>query len=656
MSKGRFDALLSNFRVGTRSLKSTLAFYFVPISVIPVLFISVYATKVFEENTLQSLKTRAASERDALVGEIRSREEALQNEARKLAQSNELTTALAARQKPQIEKLLADGNESFSWRVFATNGDLLGSRLVGNDKRVSYLPKETLKKLQGRQDYMERFFSEDGGAVVTISRRQIRSRGRTVGFIEGQYRLGHTELGDLRARKQLDVVFLNRDLTAGAASFALSTEALKKFSALPFRAGDSSPFFVSLGSGRFAVFLNELPSPLTKKRPWGYFALFLSMEAADATMDKLKAAMVSVTALLGLSAVLLIFVFSNRVVQPIEMLVVGMKRMKTGRVEQLPNIDSAYEIEYLVRSFNEMTRNVIDARTALEQKLTELRSANEEIKDAQGALVQNAKMISLGQIVAGVAHELNNPIAFIYSNMHHLSTYVEKIQQWRDAEAKYRDKLPADAQHELDELEKKLEIDFILKDMVELTRSCVDGAKRTKDIVLGLRSFSRVEQSSFAIVDIHEGLRGTMRLLASEFRDRVTIHEEFGAIPEVECNLSQLNQVFMNLLSNASHAISHRGDIWVRTKVWNQDRIAIEIEDNGSGMSAEVVEKIFDPFFTTKKVGKGTGLGLSIAYGLIQKHQGRIDVQSLPGKGTLFRILLPVRQAATTSTQAPSRA
>jgi two-component system, NtrC family, sensor kinase len=645
----RFDSVLSKFRVGTRSLKSTLALYFIPISVIPVLFISIYATKVFEENTLQALKTRAASERDSLVAEVRSREEALQSEARKLASSNELQAAIALKQTAKLDKVLDEGSVGFSWRLYKPSGELLASRLSLSDKQVSYLPKEGVQKLESKHETLERFFAPDGNGMITFSRRAVRAKGKLIAILEGQSRLGRAELAELRSRKQLDVVFLNRDLSAGAASFALSNEAMKKFSALPYVPGQTEPLFVSLGSDRFGVFIYELPSPLSRKKPWGYFGLFLSMTAADASMQKLKAAMVSVTALLGLTAVLLIFIFSNRIVQPVEMLVVGMKRMKTGRVEHIPSIDSAYEIEYLIHSFNEMSRNVLDARRALEQKLVELHDKNEEIKNTQGTLVQSAKMISLGQIVAGVAHELNNPIAFIYSNMHHLSSYVEKIQQWRDAFKQYQSHLPESARQELEELEKKLEIDFILKDMVELTKSCVDGAKRTKDIVLGLRSFSRVEEASFSIVDLHEGLKGTIRLLSSEFRDRIKVHEEFGAVPPVECNLSQINQVFMNLLSNAAHAISHRGDIWVRTKTWEGDRVAIEIEDNGSGMPPDVLEKIFDPFFTTKKVGKGTGLGLSIAYGLVQRHGGQIDAQSISGKGTLFRILLPIRQTASRS-------
>lgn len=367
------------------------------------------------------------------------------------------------------------------------------------------------------------------------------------------------------------------------------------------------------------------------------------MSHLDSTISKLKVALIYLTALLILTASLLIFIFSKRLVRPIEILVTAMKKIKAGRIEQIPFVESAYEIEYLIRSFNEMARNISAAKRALELKLEELHRANQEIKTTQGHLVQSAKMISLGQIVAGVAHELNNPIGFIYSNMHHLTEYLDRIQKLIEQYRQQRNDLAPNHRSEIEKLEDEMDIDFVLKDMEDLTRSCMEGAKRTKDIVLGLRTFSRMDESTFRPEDIHEGLKSTLRLLATEFKDRIQLHEQYGELPAVECSLSQMNQVFMNLLSNAAQAIQGKGDIWVRTSV-QDDKVRIEIEDSGAGIPKEHLEKIFDPFFTTKKVGEGTGLGLSIAYGLVQKHRGTISVYSELGKGTRFVILIPVRQ------------
>jgi signal transduction histidine kinase len=152
-----------------------------------------------------------------------------------------------------------------------------------------------------------------------------------------------------------------------------------------------------------------------------------------------------------------------------------------------------------------------------------------------------------------------------------------------------------------------------------------------------------MDESVFKYTDLHEGIKSTVRLLNTEFKNRIIVHQEFGEIPEVECSPTQINQVFMNLLANAAQAIVGRGNIWIRTRAV-RDSVEVQIEDSGTGMSPETVSQIFDPFFTTKKVGEGTGLGLSIAYGLIQKHNGKIDVKSQVGKGTVFTVVIPVSQ------------
>lgn len=443
------------------------------------------------------------------------------------------------------------------------------------------------------------------------------------------------------------MVLVARDFKIFTGSLALSSAQLSQFATKSLQtqlAGVREPVELSIGGSRYAAFLFDLPAGKVKN--WGYLGILLPMSAVDATLTKLKLAILYLTILLVSTALLAIMVVSNRLVRPIVYLVAAMKRVKTGRVEEIPPVDSTYEIEYLVRSFNDMTRNISVAKKTLEAKLEELKDANQEIKNTQTTLVQSAKMISLGQIVAGVAHELNNPIAFIYSNMHHLSDYVQKIKTLVQNYRALKGKLPDHEREKADQLERDLDIDFILKDIEDLTLSCVEGANRTKEIVLGLRSFSRMDESDMRFVDLHEGIKSTVKLLASDFKNRITVHEELGDLPQVECNLSQMNQVFMNLLSNAGHAISGKGDIWIRTRL-NGQFVDIEIEDSGSGMDQTTLEKIFDPFFTTKKVGEGTGLGLSITYGIIQKHRGTISVQSEPSRGTRFLIRLPIKQPAS---------
>lgn len=643
MLKNLFQA----FRAPTRSLKATLAFYFLPLSVLPAIFLSLYATRIYEDNTREILRRRAETERDAFTAEIQRYEKDLLDASRDLRDSARLVGALASGNRSAATRVLAGLPDWISARIYSPEGKLLVSRLADWDKQISFLPESVLSKVKTRGEQRDRIFREEG--ANTVVRTVLKGRDRLVGVLEAQSQLGARQLADFKKRREVDCVLLNKDFSAGSASFALPAELTAGFSKLPFKLG-AAPVEVTLGDTRFAAYLYEMPAAFAPQQKSGYFVLFLSMTAADATAAKLRVAMLYITAFLVLSVAFLIFLLSNRIVEPIELLVLGMKRIRNGRNEAIPLIDSPYEIEYLVHSFNEMAATIAEARQALELKVEELGRANSEIKEAQGVVVQSAKMASLGQLVAGVAHELNNPIGFISSNMHHLDEYVQKIQRLVNAYQKYRQNLPAASQADLEKLESELEIDYILKDMLELTRSCVEGANRTKDIVLGLRTFSRMDESTFRSADIHEGIRTTLRLLVTELKDRVAVHEEFGVIPEIECNLSQLNQVFMNLFSNAAQAINGRGDLWIRTRR-DGERVRIEIEDNGAGMPPEVVSRIFDPFFTTKTVGKGTGLGLSIAYGLIERHGGQIEVHSELGRGTRFTILLPLRQPVQTSPQ-----
>jgi len=298
-------------------------------------------------------------------------------------------------------------------------------------------------------------------------------------------------------------------------------------------------------------------------------------------------------------------------------------------------ISSATEFGVLQESFNEMSRRMYDAKIELETKVREVEAAYVELKDTQARLVHTAKMASLGQLVAGIAHELNNPIGFIYSNMSHLKDYSDRMVRIIETAESNPKKLEA-AKEEND-------FEYIQKDLPRLIASCEEGARRTRDIVLGLRNFSRLDEAKLKRVNLKEGVEDTLKLLAGELKNRVRVHEDFEPVPEVLCYASQLNQVFMNVLSNAAQAIDGEGDIWIRLRHLKETGCAeISMKDSGKGMPAEIVEKIFDPFFTTKGVGQGTGLGLSISYGIIKQHGGDIQVRSEPGKGTEFIITIPI--------------
>ena len=276
----------------------------------------------------------------------------------------------------------------------------------------------------------------------------------------------------------------------------------------------------------------------------------------------------------------------------------------------------------------------------------ELQALNSKLEQTQSQLLQSEKMASIGLLAAGVAHEINNPVGFIQSNIRSLSQYVEDMLRVVEAYEVAEARLPE--QHttftELHRLEEEIDFNFERQDVHTLLAETRQGLERVTKIVQDLKDFSHMEtREKWNLEDLHKGIESTLNVIWNELKYTCEVKKEYGPIPPVECLLSQLNQVFMNLLVNAAQAIETKGTITIRTDC-EDGMVWIEIADTGKGIEAEHLNRIFDPFFTTKPVGKGTGLGLSVSYSIIQKHHGRITVESTPGHGTTFRIWLPVRQ------------
>ncbi len=294
-------------------------------------------------------------------------------------------------------------------------------------------------------------------------------------------------------------------------------------------------------------------------------------------------------------------------------------------------------------------RNELEERQrtelALQKEKEEQRVLISKLEDVHNQLLQSEKMASIGQLAAGVAHEINNPIGFVYSNLGTLEKYVQDtfrmLALYEQAEAEIANH---DVLVSLQAAKKDLDIDYLKTDLHALMQESKDGIVRVKVIVQNLKDFSHVGASDeWHFFDLHQGLESTLNIVNNEIKYKAEVVREYGDIPEVECLSSQLNQVFMNLLVNAAYAISERGTITIRTGCI-EDEVWVEIADTGQGIPPENLQKIFDPFFTTKPVGKGTGLGLSLSYGILQKHHGRLEVQSEVGRGTTFRLSLPVMQ------------
>ncbi len=309
---------------------------------------------------------------------------------------------------------------------------------------------------------------------------------------------------------------------------------------------------------------------------------------------------------------------------------------------QAEALTALQENDRLVREQNALLEDKVKQRTAA------LQESNEHLKRTQAQLVSAEKMASLGQLTAGIAHEINNPINFITSNIAPLRRNIGEIVDVMEA---YRRVTPEQAAEQLTALkaqEQKLGLQESIEELGDIINSIAEGSSRTAEIVRGLRNFSRLDESDLKDADLNEGLRSTLAVLQPQFKDKVEFGLELGDLPKVECFPGKVNQVFMNVLTNAAQATMERmegraREVKVTTRQLD-DSVEIAINDTGVGMTPEVKQRIFDPFFTTKPVGEGTGLGLAIVFGIIEDHHGQITVESEPGVGTTFRIVLPIRQ------------
>ncbi|MGR3911588.1 histidine kinase [Burkholderia sp. SR8] len=327
-----------------------------------------------------------------------------------------------------------------------------------------------------------------------------------------------------------------------------------------------------------------------------------------------------------------------------------LERLVRSRTAELETALRRYEqtTAMLQRARENMATEIDErraAQTRLEQEKDEQRRLLRALEETHVQLLQSEKLASIGQLAAGVAHEINNPVGFISANLNTLRTWVRTLL---DVIAAHEAALPQLEPHTRDTLTAMrgaADLDYVRDEIVTLIDESIDGALRVRRIVQDLRDFSRPGSGEWSVVDVHAGLESTLNVVHNELKYKADIVREYGDVPHVECLPSQLNQVFMNLLVNAAHAIAVRGVITIRTSS-DGEQVSIAISDTGTGMTPDIARRIFDPFFTTKPVGQGTGLGLSVSHAIVERHRGAIDVTSEPGRGTTFCVRLPIRRAA----------
>ncbi|MGY8870172.1 MAG: sensor histidine kinase [Pseudomonadales bacterium] len=365
------------------------------------------------------------------------------------------------------------------------------------------------------------------------------------------------------------------------------------------------------------------------------------------------------------------FLLGGYLTNQLKVLSVAAQKISEGNLDfQLP-VKGRDEVSDVAIAFNSMASNLREASTRRDQfeselkelnrsledrvelrtqqirnKNTQLTQANQEIKEAQAKLLQSEKMASVGVLAAGVAHEINNPIGFVMSNLHTLETYG---QNYRDLVSEYAilmELTNADDQKaqqlKINQLIEQYDLEFMNEDLDVLLRDSIEGTERVKDIVKGLKDFSHIDSvTQFAMCDLNECIQSTLKVVNSELKYHCEIRTELNDLPLTYCCSGQINQVLLNLMINASHAIEDQGIIKVKSQQQGE-WLEISVTDTGKGIPADQLDKLFDPFYTTKPVGEGTGLGLSISYGIAKDHQGEIRVASAPGKGSRFTLCLPI--------------
>lgn len=389
-------------------------------------------------------------------------------------------------------------------------------------------------------------------------------------------------------------------------------------------------------------------------------AAFMPEQLAHQPLVELTKNLLLAAALVGVPMLALAVLLSRMLVTPIKKLTATIRTIEDSNDLSIKvPVSGRDEVADLGNAFNRMTtrlgelfhkfvvveKELENLNLSLERQVADrtaqLQDTLIKLQSAQTQLVQSEKMASLGQLVAGIAHEINNPIGAIYANMPPLEEYIDDIKNTVEFAQKHMDETGS---QRLNEHMERIDYTFVIEDLTKLLNSQKQAADRIRNIVLALRNFSRLDQGEVKTVRLEEGLDSTLQMLHHSYKDRITVEKDYALNDMVECYAGEMNQVFMNILANAIQAIPDKGSIFIGTAKMN-DQAVVSIADTGIGIPENIKKRIFDPFFTTKDVGEGTGLGLSISYGIIEKHRGSLTVESEPNRGTRFIIAIPLRLA-----------
>jgi len=622
------------------SLRTLFIRWLILFSIIPLIFIVVFFTYQFKSAVQDEIFERLIVYTKQVQDLFNEYESFARSRVADTAEDKsvlyQLKTASPEELRPVFAKLV-EPEIATSYTIYDQSGQSIlrvGSREFANDGPKA-LSKGAMEELLQTDMFTYAYYyaiEERSYLHLSVVKRMSDANLNWGGFLEKTILVDEEILRQIKSNLGLDIIFFGPKGNVFVTSLPeeqFTQEQLSK----DFLRGNNHFFDVSVKGQTFGFISTAVG--------WGDQRFLIAIGASKNTLTRRLSQLTSL--LLGSFFVLVVcllifsYFFTNQIIQPISRLVEGLHRMQDlGEPVKIEN-KSTTEIGLLTDSFNQMSHAIYGYRFDLENKVQDLEKANTEIQSTQNQLIQSAKLASLGQLVAGVAHELNNPIGFVYSNMQHLREYIGSLTSMIEELGKKNTAF--------DKIKQKYDYDFIAKDLPKLIASCEEGAKRTRDIVTGLRNFSRSsdkDQKKFSVTDC---IDSTLDLLkGATKKELIKVEKTYGDyIPLIQGNPNQVSQVFMNIISNAFQAIPYEGKVSIAADFLEKKQLVrVKVSDSGQGISPENLNKIFDPFFTTKDVGQGTGLGLSISYGIVKGHGGDITVESKSGQGTTFIITFPV--------------
>jgi signal transduction histidine kinase len=613
---------------------------FLSLWTVGTLGVAYFARQHLEETATQDVEEMSA----AVLRSLKQNREILRSQARWVADQSALASALENRDAAKLQRLLLPIQASLKLdliKVVDPQGQAI-AMLQQDTLNQAELDDQKTRRAAGIGFELFAVIHAQGDAPSSlVGVTAIKSQQQVLGGILVGNALNDTRLAELRSDSDKQLVILrNQQVVATTLPEAKTTDWGQLKLSAPAQ-------FVTIAHQSYLAKSVSLTGDNEAVIQIVVLKSAQSLQQAEQNLGLL----VGGFGVIGTGIVAIVATVSNRLTgrltQQLRDLTAATQQVADRNFRDLISVQSQDEIGQLSQSFNQMALQLLAQDDQLQQQMQTLENTLKQLKQTQAQLIQSEKMSSLGQLVAGIAHEVNNPINFIHGNISHAEQYFQEVLSLLDL---YQEHYPNPEITIQDRLE-AIDLEFLRADLLKMLESMQTGTKRVQDIVLSLRTFSRLDESALKFIDLHQSLESTLLVLHSRLghrlsRAEIAIERDYVELPKIECYAGQLNQVLLNLLSNAIDAVETTAAprITIRTYVVDQEWIGIAIADNGTGIDPEIQPKLFDPFFTTKPVGKGTGLGLSTSYQVIvQQHQGKLSCTSVPGTGATFTIEIPTR-------------